>query len=523
MFANLKISAVAQPLRVSLFGDKIKPYSNALIDMINKYNGAIFGSVAIALSLNRRRIVESYSSDIDVIFYDINDYNNFNKAMAAHFEQHEDKNLRYYQAVHYHRFYSFTELIPSGFDAPEEKGCSHRSNYFTIDAMYLDQKHLQVCKQSTEAFIDLMFNHFFTLHFTRALYFKNKLYSVLSEADNDIPIPIHLYEINRSQTAKQLMSKYIRRKVKFEIVDSTEETRINRRTLRQAKQKYQDLGLVVIPLSMKDKDGAGKAPAVANWQQKDTDYDFIVDRCDNIGIVCGPESGIVCIDVDRKDRGMCYFKKMIELYGLPKCPMQITPNGGWHCLFKFNRERMTNMDPKIKGVRINNMKIGIDFWIQHCQFVVEPSVNHAVNRPYKWIEPIKDIESIPEMPEWIYTLYHTEQIDYDGNILAMKEKEVKEEVKEEIIVESEYESSDSGFDSGDDESDSDVESYADTEEVDSIPQEADAPETTADAEVTIDIDQEDDSNATITEMNEWLDDNAKKMLLMLFLFIILMK
>lgn len=226
--------------------------------------------------------------------------------------------------------------------------------------------------------------------------------------------------------------------VSFEIKNDEPESdcvEIDRDALKKAKDRYRSLGLVVIPLSTRDLDGAGKCPAVAGWTEKTKDYNFDTNRCDNIGIVCGKESGIVCIDVDSKDGGMHYFDKMIEKYGLPRCPTQMTPNGGRHYIFKYNCDRMSEMKAKIKALSIGDVRIGVDLWMDKCQFVAEPSVNRVVNRGYKWTVPFDSMDDVPELPEWIYQLYDNGEITEDGVMVGKKVESVPDQGKESITDE----------------------------------------------------------------------------------------
>jgi hypothetical protein len=186
--------------------------------------------------------------------------------------------------------------------------------------------------------------------------------------------------------------------------------------LKYFKNLYKSKGLVVIPLSNHDPSREGKAPAVRDWQNKDDTFDFELEKSHNLGIICGKHSGIVCIDVDAKDDGVKYFNQLIQKYGLPVCPTQTTPNGGYHYIFKYDSIRMKTMQLKIKGVSLNDRRIGIDFWIQKCQFVCAPSVNKVNGKEYNWIVSLESCDP-PALPEWIYDLYNNEEIDENCNII----------------------------------------------------------------------------------------------------------
>ncbi len=196
--------------------------------------------------------------------------------------------------------------------------------------------------------------------------------------------------------------------------------------LMNAKRIYNNMGFAVIPLCRTSKKPDGKSPACKDWYNKTPKFNFDTSKCANIGIVCGKNSGICCIDVDMKDNGMFYFDKMIERYSLPKCPTQQTPNGGRHYIFKYNDDRMRNMRATIKALKVNGKKIGVDIWIKNCQFVVAPSVNYIVGKSYKWITPLTTVADIPELPDWIYDAYKYKNVSEDGRII--KSEEFKEDV-----------------------------------------------------------------------------------------------
>ncbi len=258
-------------------------------------------------------------------------------------------------------------------------------------------------------------------------YYKGMIYQKVPDVSS---VKISHVMLSDKEYMQQLR-KYATRGVDFTIVDRTELLKPNNNVYEIAKKNYRSKGLVVIPLSRRDTDLAGKAVSISNWTKLGKSYDFRMTKdIDNIGIVCGPNSGIVCIDVDVKDSGVEMFQKMISVYGeLPEsCPIQRTGNGGYHYIFKYDPTRMANMKAKIKCPKLNKRAIGIDMWIQDCQFVASPSVNYATGVKYTWTKPIGKIKDLPSLPEWIYELYHKETIDEHGNIIS-----VLEEIKIDII------------------------------------------------------------------------------------------
>ncbi len=299
-----------------------------------------------------------------------------------------------------------------------------------LHVIYLDET-IRSAKDATKDGDQMrrLMKYFFKFDYLSNAYFNHQVYSKLN----------HLREVNlshhenRTNVAMGYVSKYSRRGITFNAPSTQTESGqalkfIHDPTvpfaerLRDAKDKYNALGLAVIPLKKRNVDGPGKAPACRDWMNKTSSFNFNTSKCDNIGIVCGEASGICCIDVDAKDNGMHYFAKLIQNYGLPTCPTQETPNGGRHYIFKYNPTRMNSMKATIKGARVNGDKIGIDLWIRGCQFVAEPSINHVVGSPYRWSTPLISVDDIPDLPEWIYDLYYFKDITVDGVIIKNNEK-----------------------------------------------------------------------------------------------------
>ncbi len=392
-----------------------------IIDLIDNHFGTIYGSTMTAYMLRSPVMNGYYPNDIDVLFKNSADYEGFiSKIKSTYFSPAVNGSTVNMNEYHPYNPYLFSNMIERNNDKPVE----------TILSIYWIQQDWRQCinlhlihlkdgcinnNERTYEYIEKLFNGFFQFDFTKTLYYQEKVWSFTADRPMKTKMSIPIHQIS-NKSAMSMIQKYTKFGFTFDIVNSSIETRIDRKVLHEAKAKYRNLGLVVIPLCTKDSQAAGKAPMVYKWSEKTIKYDFNVDNCDNIGIVCGKESGIICIDVDEKNNGMMYFDKLIQLYGLPKCPIQETPNNGRHYIFKYNPKRMSKMKARIKGVSVDGEPVGIDMWISKCQFVVEPSVNHSNNRPYKWITPIVSKDDIPELPEWIYDLYHHEKITKDGII-----------------------------------------------------------------------------------------------------------
>ncbi len=375
-----------------------------LLDLIILHNGIIFGSVSNNVMSNLCGVnTAKRSNDVDIIFIsndtqckfisDITEaFNRINVTIdgtvTCHVTLSKKSNL-----------YGFSELI--------DKEKQDQVNLtFVLQPDVITKIQLDLCCVADESMTPSNYIDFIN---SRVFDKKNSAYGLNHNGD--------ILQISYSSFITHEMNQY----TKPQNMSLTDEPVTHRKLLHEAKLNYQSMKLVVLPLSAKDSSGAGKAPACRDWANKTIDFDFSTFRaCDNIGILCGKESGIVCIDVDMKDNGVAYFDKLMKNYGHLNCPTQVTPNGGYHYIFKYNHARMMNMKVKIKGVRINGMPVGVDFLIQNCQFVVSPSINYTNKLSYKWKTPIVSRASIPELPEWIYDLYNHTNITEDGKIITNK-------------------------------------------------------------------------------------------------------
>lgn len=96
----------------------------------------------------------------------------------------------------------------------------------------------------------------------------------------------------------------------------------------------------------------------------------------NIGLCCGPESGISAVDIDYgPDKGVNGFESLKAFPPLPDTVYQDTPSGGRHYLFK------TDKPPKKK----NSFRNGIDIRGGNYYIILSPSV-HPNGGRYAWAE-----------------------------------------------------------------------------------------------------------------------------------------
>ncbi len=405
-----------------------------MIQWIDRCNGFIYGSVMMRYMMN---IDNSIPNDIDIAFINRKDFNKFTKGSIKIMDVICEKfRSGKYDAQHYHgqplKPYAFSEVID----------CNSTEQRITLSVDGIDMVLHCVCMDSRyfpnpsdlHRTIDTFRNKFIQVPLLSTVYHSGMIHSTFtSTIRNYVCYSDYEEKVVKRYKRMGLDIEYSRKNKPVSPVILASPDMTQAQKLSAAKTKYQQLGFVVIPLMKTNDRPEGKTPGVANWPNLKKGYNFEVQpNTANIGIVCGAESGICCIDVDMKDDGMFYFSKMINKYHLPLCPTQETPNGGRHYIFKFDPVRMKDMSAAIKAFKVGGHKIGVDAWIQKCQFVAEPSINHALNKPYKWIVPLTTYDAIPDMPQWLYDAYNYQNISEDGTIIMNDESEVSTVIHSDI-------------------------------------------------------------------------------------------
>lgn len=113
----------------------------------------------------------------------------------------------------------------------------------------------------------------------------------------------------------------------------------------------------------------------------------------NLGIVTGPESGIVVVDIDPRNFGDDTLFDLERRYGpLPPTPQVLTGGGGWHYYFVL---------PSGLTLPCGVLAEGIDFKAEGG-YVVGPRSLHKSGGRYIWeVESHPDDIPLAELPEWI--------------------------------------------------------------------------------------------------------------------------
>lgn len=120
----------------------------------------------------------------------------------------------------------------------------------------------------------------------------------------------------------------------------------------------------------------------------------------NLGVMTGPESGVLVIDIDtpagHANDGMESMAALIEKYGpLPETAEAVTPTGGRHLYFIYpHGEKIRNSEGRIAP--------GIDVRAEGGMVLAPPS-RTPDGRAYIWKRPPGSIE-LADCPEWLLAL-----------------------------------------------------------------------------------------------------------------------
>jgi len=116
----------------------------------------------------------------------------------------------------------------------------------------------------------------------------------------------------------------------------------------------------------------------------------------NVGVVTGPASGIVVVDIDPRSGGDATWQKLCDDHDAPLTVRCDTGGGGWHMYFRY---------PKGRGVirsRAGALGQGVDVKADGGYVVAPPSL-HASGRRYTWSAPPREYD-LAEMPDWLLEL-----------------------------------------------------------------------------------------------------------------------
>lgn len=121
----------------------------------------------------------------------------------------------------------------------------------------------------------------------------------------------------------------------------------------------------------------------------------------NVGVMCGPESGVLVIEADTVEGhgvdGVANLKALIEQHGgLPDTVQAMSPSGSWHIWFAWPESvNVINSEGAIAP--------GVDVRGNGGMVVAAPSVKPGAANPYRWINP-PGLHDLAPCPDWLLKL-----------------------------------------------------------------------------------------------------------------------
>lgn len=151
-----------------------------------------------------------------------------------------------------------------------------------------------------------------------------------------------------------------------------------------------------------------KEPAIKAWQKNATSDErqvkawWDVRPRSNIGIACGPGSGLAVLDVDKKGKedGEKSLVALEHKHGeLPRTIHQMTGSGGFQFFYRYPEGRTIRNSCRSLGKGLDTRGDG--------GFVIVPPSVHPSGGVYEWMAPpwddeLAELESLPEA--WIKLL-----------------------------------------------------------------------------------------------------------------------
>jgi putative DNA primase/helicase len=161
----------------------------------------------------------------------------------------------------------------------------------------------------------------------------------------------------------------------------------------QTAPKYWERGVPVIPLEPVDK---RPVKALYQWQkyahampsQDEQDNWPLIYRNSNIGLPCGPQSGIMVIDYDYNDPRV----EAAILSVLPRSPWKRVGQKGFILAYKYNGQPTKNIYEAGDKCVVQILSVG-------AQFVLPPSIHPKTNQPYTANCELLDVlDQLPLLP-----------------------------------------------------------------------------------------------------------------------------
>ena len=167
-------------------------------------------------------------------------------------------------------------------------------------------------------------------------------------------------------------------------------------TMLDAALAYANLGWHVFPCGIKKKtpitqhgvkDSTLNKKQITEWWTENPDA--------NIAVACGVASGICVIDIDKNDKvdGWKTVEKLVQSGNvLPETVAQVTPSGGMHLIYQYDREVKNENSKRFPG---------IDIRTNGYYILLAPSI-HPNGSVYQWKENLNPFGyALSSFPGWI--------------------------------------------------------------------------------------------------------------------------
>jgi hypothetical protein len=187
-------------------------------------------------------------------------------------------------------------------------------------------------------------------------------------------------------------------------------TGLERERLLLAAEVFLSWDWIPIPL-------LGKVPLGQRWQETEADLALetiqrFTYKFDNLGVLTGPASDIVVVDVDIKEKGLETWRQLIVENGEPETLTVETGTGGLHVYFKYN--------PGLAPI-LNQTGYGIEFKTTGGMVVAPWSLHPNTGRPYTPLNYGPESYGLPkldqlellmkkppileDMPDWLFAYF----------------------------------------------------------------------------------------------------------------------
>lgn len=207
---------------------------------------------------------------------------------------------------------------------------------------------------------------------------------------------------------------------KRNVRSNTETFKQKDRVVEYAK-KCIKLGLIPLPIGENNK--ASTVPGFNKLVEGSIElFESSKQTFTNMSLLTGQYGKIMCLDIDMKDQGVHWWKKLVAIHGEPDTASEQTPSGGYHYFFRYSPE----LSHQVGCLKVDGETIGWDL-ISGGQITCWPSL-YSLNpttdskkpfagKPYKQIKPLikdgqLDVKDITEIT-WLYEILMAGSIEYD--------------------------------------------------------------------------------------------------------------